>query len=126
MKRSTIAALFIFSALLSACAFGSSGGGFVHGALVRVQVIRAAEMEAAVCVGRAEGAVLGEKLTVYRYLDPGSEGMGLIREDVGTIEVVELIDIHCARVRTFECDVKKDEIVERLPEDDAERLRQFI
>ena len=38
-----IAALLIAGALLSAYASGSSGGGFVHGVLMRGQVVRAAK-----------------------------------------------------------------------------------
>lgn len=126
MRCSRIMALLVAGALLSACASGSSGGGIVHGVLMRGQVIRAAPTETIVCIGRADGAALGEKLAVYRYLDPGSEGTGFIREDVGMVEVVELIDIHFARVRILNGAVKKHDIVERLPEDNAERLRQFI
>ncbi len=126
MRRSTIAALLIAGALLSACASGSSGGGFVHGVLMRGQVIRVAAAETIVCIGRADGAAPGDRFAVYRYLDPGSEGAGFIREDVGMVEVVELIGMHFAMVRILEGDVRKHDIVERMLKDKAKAFRQFI
>lgn len=86
VRRSTIAALLIAGALLSACGSGSSGGGFVHGVSMRGLVVRAAETETIVCIGRADGAAPGQIFIVYRYLDPGSEGATLFARMSGLLK----------------------------------------
>ncbi|MAW79680.1 MAG: hypothetical protein CMI63_05535 [Parvularcula sp.] len=126
VRRSMIAALLIAGALLSAYASGSSGGGFVHGVLMRGQVVRAAPTETIICIWRADGAAPGRIFIIYRYLDPGSEGADFIREDVGTAEVIELVDMHFARVRVISGDVKKHDIVERAADENDTMFRRFI
>jgi hypothetical protein len=101
--------------LLSSCAASGQGGGLIHGGFMRGQVVRITSAETIVCIGSSDGASVGQELTVYRYLDPQPmEGADFVREDVGVVEVTEILDAHFARVRLVDGKIEKYDIVETV------------
>lgn len=117
--------MLLCAGILGACAT-DTGGGLVHGYLMKGQVVRAREDQTIVCIGHADGATLGQVLDVYRYIDidPAEEanqayfdpepsyGSFPKKKRVGTVEIARVVDAHFAEVRVTEGEISKNDFVE--------------
>lgn len=90
--------------------------GIGHTLFMRGTVVRASGAELVVCIGRADGATVGQELTVYRVVrSHGGAGKGppnFRRDEVGKVRIGEIINDHFARVSTISGRIRRNDIVE--------------
>lgn len=108
---------FAFALVLAAPGISSaSEGGFRHGVLMRGQVLEKHAGSLVVCVGRADGAQVGQVLDVIRHVRQArrSRGGGVRyrRETVGQVRIVELFDTHYAMAEVIAGSPKVNDTVE--------------
>jgi hypothetical protein len=74
--------------------------GIWHKYLMRGQIVAKAGALVTVCVGRADGAQVGQTLTVVRFKQRGGPGKGapplIVRQDVGEVRIEAIVDEHFA------------------------------
>lgn len=81
---------------------------------MRGLVVNASESDTIICVGTADGAQPGQVMQVYRISIPDEfDDEDFIRDEIGKVEVVEVINAHFARVKVLSGDVQKHDIAER-------------
>jgi len=81
---------------------------------MRCLVVSATQSDTVICIGAADGAQPGQVLNVFRISIPDEfADEDLLREKIGTIEVVEVINAHFARVKVLSGDIQKNDIAER-------------
>lgn len=100
-RRLFVMLAFAFALVLATPGISSaSEGGFRHGFLMRGQVLEKQAGSLVVCVGRADGAQVGQVLDVIRHVRRArrSRGGGVRyrRESVGQVRIVELFEDHYA------------------------------
>jgi len=110
-KISKTIALVVFAVVLTGCA----NSDFSHEYLMRGQVVSASSEQIVVCVGKDDGAEVGQELTAYRFFETNNSGEGddiFEKRSVGTIRIEKIIDSHFARVSVLKGEIKKFDMVE--------------
>lgn len=94
----------------------ASEGGFRHSVLMRGQVLETQAESLVVCVGRADGAQVGQVLDVVRHVRRVRRsrmgGTRYRREAVGQVRIVELFDSHYAVAEVISGSPKDNDTVE--------------
>jgi len=89
--------------------------GLGHTFFMRGQVVKATGAEIIICIGKADGAQVGQTLKVVRVVERPGPPKGTAqfdRRDVGTVTITQIIDDHFARVSIANGDVKNHDLVE--------------
>lgn len=110
-KHVRILGISVLLVLLSACA----NSGFYHKNMMRGQVVKADNNSAVICIGKNDGAKLGQVLSAFRIntvteVDEGGEVF--VKTPVGRIKIVSIIDEHFANATVVDGDVERYDIVE--------------
>ena len=96
--------------------------GLFH-SIMRGTVVEKSEGVVTVCVGRADGAKLGQQLAVVRIMPTGigaKGGSAWRMRDVGRVQLDEIVDDHFARATVLSGDPQKNDLVElRVPQGGA-------
>jgi hypothetical protein len=105
---------FVLAAALAGCSTIQSAG---HRYLMRGQVLQASDGMVYLCVGRADGAKKGQRLSAFRFVPsrtPGSKGNPPMfkREKTGQVEITEVVDEHYARAKVISGEVREGSMVE--------------
>jgi len=105
--------------LLMAFAASAQAGetSFRHKYLMRGQILEMDAHTLVVCVGREDGAEVGQVLDVVRHVpvmgaNPKDGGPRFRRVDVGSVKVTSLFDDHYATAEVVEGSPKVNDIVE--------------
>jgi hypothetical protein len=97
-RRLVLFALFSFAVfLLTACATLQQKG--YHGLLMRGSIIETSDSGVYVCLGKKDGATVGQELDVYKIkAAPHTKGgFQFTREKTGNIRIIEIVDDHFAK-----------------------------
>lgn len=112
MKKSILAALAGVAMLVGTPVFAQSVG---HTFFMRGSIVEADSTGTVICIGKADGAEVGQSLGVYRVKSlPGpSKGPPSYRRDlVGHVTIDHIFDDHFAHVRIADGSPAKHDIVE--------------
>ena len=90
--------------------------GIVHKYLMRGQVVEAQDNALVVCVGTADGAVVGQELDVIRHVPrttPSGKAPHVFRrENVGKVKITALVDDHYAEATVINGNIRVNDTVE--------------
>ncbi|MBX9645012.1 MAG: hypothetical protein K2W91_13055 [Novosphingobium sp.] len=113
LKKSIIASLAAMT-LLGATPVQSQGIG--HTWFMRGSIVQIDSKGIVVCIGKADGAEVGQTLDVYRIMrHPGprkSPGSDFHRQEVGEVRIVHVFDDHFAHVTVIKGKPARNDIVE--------------
>ena len=114
-KRMFAAALIIL-ALPVAIPTAATAAGMGHTFIMRGSVVGMTDGKATICIGKADGAKVGQTLEVVRVetlpFPGGKSGTTFRRRDVGSVQINAIIDDHFATATVVKGDVAKHDIVE--------------
>lgn len=111
MKNIKFLIIFLVGFLVVGCA----NTDFNHEYVMRGQVVEQTAGNTVVCIGTYDGAKVGQQLSVLRFVRELAVAEGddpYAVDNVGKVEVIEIINDHFARIRTIEGEVKVNDIVE--------------
>jgi hypothetical protein len=112
-QRLLVAAL-VLSALAGSAAAGE--GSFRHGFVMRGQILESEAGSVVLCVGKQDGAAVGQVLDVIRHVRIGSRGKSagprFRREEVGAVKITSLVDEHYAMADVVKGAPKVNDTVE--------------
>lgn len=83
-----------------------------HGYLMKGSVIDAYDSEFFICIGKKDGAMVGQELDAYHIVKVTRARAGYKRVFAGKIQITEIIDEHFAQAKVLSGKVEKDDIVE--------------
>lgn len=87
-----------------------------HRYLMKGQILEVNGDTAYLCVGSADGAKIGQELTVYRFVKIGhpgpKSGNRYKREDTGKVRITEIIDEHMADAKITSGEAREGYMVE--------------
>lgn len=112
MKKSILAALAGVAILAATPVFAQ---GIGHTFFMRGSIVEADSTGTVICIGKADGAEVGQSLEVYRVKSlPGpAKGPPSYRRDlVGHVTIDHIFDDHFAHVRVADGNPTKHDIVE--------------
>ena len=91
-------------------------GGFKHEVLMRGQILEAEAGSLVVCIGKRDGAEVGQQLDVVRHTRVGhqhkSPSPRFHREAVGSVRITSLFDEHYATAEVVDGEPKVNDTVE--------------
>ena len=91
-------------------------GSFRHGFVMRGQVLESESGSVVVCVGKQDGAEVGQILNVVRHVRVGAPGKSagphFRRNPVGTVKITSLFDEHYATAEVVKGAPKVNDTVE--------------
>jgi methyl coenzyme M reductase beta subunit len=110
----TIAAALIMLAVPVGLPSAATAAGIGHTFIMRGSVVDVTDGKPTICVGKADGAKVGQTLDVIRMTSlPGTRGYsGFRRENIGQIRISAIVDDHFATATIVKGDVEKHDIVE--------------
>lgn len=83
---------------------------------MRGQILEVNGDRAYLCIGSADGAQVGQDLTVYRFIKTGRLGprtsVNYKREEIGEVKISEIVDEHMANAKIISGQVKEHDVVE--------------
>lgn len=112
MKKSIMVALAGISMLGASPLFAQ---GIGHTWFMRGTVVAVDKTGTVVCIGKADGAEVGQTLDVVRAVyhpGPSKAGTGYHRQNVGHVRIDHIFDDHFAHVTVVDGRVAKNDIVE--------------
>ena len=104
------AALLAILFLFASCATISEK--IYHGYYMKGSVIDVYDSEIYICIGKKDGATLGQELDAYHLVRVATARPRYKRVLTGKIQIVEIIDEHFAIAKVLSGTVVKDDIVE--------------
>jgi hypothetical protein len=105
-----IVSIVIFLITIIACA--TIDKQIYHGYLMKGSVIDAYDSEIIICIGKKDGATVGQELDAYHIVKVTRARAGYKRVFAGKIQITEIIDEHFAKAKVLSGKVDKDDIVE--------------
>ena len=117
MNRKIIVGVLSLSLMLFVVSAGFAGlESLKHEYIMRGQILEVSEGTAYLCIGSADGAKVGQELTVYRFMKTGSPGpktqVYFKREETGKVKITEIVDEHMANAKIISGQVKEHDVVE--------------
>ncbi len=111
MKRNYIlgAALAIFVIAVTGCA---SFGSISHKYIMRGQILEAEGSDVYLCIGSADGAQVGQEFSVYRFVKSGRRYPSVLKQEKGTVKIIEIVDEHYAKAKVLTGEAKVNDVVE--------------
>lgn len=116
-----IAIVNVFIAILFMFAAGCATMQAVeHKYFMKGQVLDVSDSEAYLCIGSAEGAKAGQEFPVFRYVKlpfagPKQTTPSFKREEVGSVKITQVVDVHYARATILSGDIKVNDVAELAP-----------
>ena len=99
--------------ILSGCATNSPA---YHSHIMQGQVLAVDENTLTVCIGKRDGAKVGQVLVVVRHVQqsssPKSNGPGFRREEVGSARIATVFDEHYATAEVLDGQPKVSDVAE--------------
>jgi hypothetical protein len=97
--------------VMTSCATMQKG---YHAYIMRGSIIETSDSEVYLCIGKKDGASIGQELGVYKITSsPGPKGApALKREYTGKVRITEIIDEHFAKAKVISGAAEKNSIVE--------------
>ena len=88
--------------------------GVGHSFIMRGSVVDVAPGVVTICIGRADGAQVGQTLSVVRISSIGTAGRPLSfrRQDTGSLTISRIVDDHFAQATVVSGRIAKNDIVE--------------
>lgn len=114
-KKSFVGALLItWLLVMSGCASLQKAG---HEYMMRGQVLEVTGNSAYICIGKADGAQVGQEFAVYRfvksgYLTPKNQTPFFKKEQTGKVKIEEIVHDHYSNASILTGSVKVNYIVE--------------
>ena len=113
MKRMTGSLLCRFAiSLITITACSTIEKQIYHGYLMKGSVIDAYDSEIYICIGKKDGATVGQELDAYHLVKVTRARPGYKRVFAGKIQITEIIDEHFAKAKVLSGKVEKHDIVE--------------
>lgn len=115
-KRSIISALLLIGLLaLGGCAAGLQSAQ--HQYIMRGQILDVNDNMAYLCIGKNDGAQVGQELTVYRFVKSGylttkNQIPYFKKEKTGSVKIEDIFDEHYSHARILTGNVKVNDVVE--------------
>ena len=113
MKRLSLKVVIVFVAGIFIA--GCSNNGLYHNYLMRGQVVEIKDDKTVVCIGKYDGAQVGQELKVMRFtpkIAPAEGEDSYIVSTIGKVKVVEIINDHFARVSLVSGEIRTHDMVE--------------
>ena len=88
--------------------------GFGHTFIMRGSVVEVTGRVVTACIGRADGAQVGQTLSVVRISSIGAAGRPLSfrRQDIGSLTISTIVDDHFAQAAAVSGRITKNDLVE--------------
>lgn len=113
-RRPLLAALVLLGMIAGPVWAG--GTSFKHEYMMRGQILEAETGSVVVCVGKKDGAEIGQVLDVVRHVpkSPHAKDAGprFRKQDIGTVKITSLFDDHYARAEIVKGSPKVHDMVE--------------
>ena len=113
-RRPALAAVVLLGMLAGSAFAGETS--FKHEYMMRGQILEIETGNVVVCVGKKDGAEVGQVLDVVRHVpaSPHAKNAGprFRREDVGTVKITSLFDEHYATAKVVKGSPKVNDTVE--------------
>lgn len=114
-KRSIISALLLICLLATGGCAGLQSAQ--HQFVMRGQVLEVADNMAYLCIGKNDGAQVGQELAVYRFSRSGSLTMKyqkyyFKKEKIGSVKIEDVFDEHFSHARILTGNVRENDVVE--------------
>jgi len=116
-----IAIVNMFLAILFLVAAGCATMQTVeHKYFMKGQILDVSDKEAYLCIGSAEGAKAGQEFPVFRYVklpysSPKQTTPSFKREEVGSVKITQVVDVHYAKATILNGDIKVNDVAELAP-----------
>lgn len=114
--RQLLAAVVLVGAVAGSAM--ASETSFKHGLMMRGQILEAESGSVVVCVGKQDGAEVGQVLDVVRHVRITARGKNATsrfrRDDVGTVKITSLFDEHYATAVVVKGSPKLNDTVELI------------
>ena len=114
-KASILGAMLVIALLaMSGCA---SLQPLEHQYIMRGQVLDVTDGSAYICIGKSDGAQVGQELTVYKfvksgYLTPKNQTPYFKKEITGKVKIENIVDEHYSHVKILSGSVHVNDVVE--------------
>jgi hypothetical protein len=114
-KKSIVSALLItWLLVMSGCASLQKAE---HEYIMRGQVLEVTGSSAYICIGKTDGAQVGQEFTVYRFvrsgfLSPRNQQPSFKKEHVGRVKIEEIVHDHYSNANILAGSVKVNDVVE--------------
>jgi hypothetical protein len=105
-----VVSIIIILVTITACA--TIDKQIYHGYMMKGSVIDAYDSEIFLCIGKKDGATVGQELEAYHIVKIRSAMPTYKREFAGKVQITEIIDEHFAKAKVLSGKVVKDDIVE--------------
>jgi len=106
--------LLLTGTMIASASAGESS--FQHRYVMRGQVLEAEAGNVVVCVGKEDGAEVGQVLDVVRHVRTAARGKSIApryrRDDVGAVKIISLFDGHYATAKVIKGAPKVNDSVE--------------
>ena len=110
--KHTFAAALIMLALPVGLPTAASAAGIGHSFIMRGSVVDVTDGKPTICVGKADGAKVGQTLDVVRIANTGEKSPLFRRRAIGKVRIDAIIDDHFARATVVSGKAEKHDIVE--------------
>lgn len=111
-------ALVLIVALTVASAAAADTPGLLHRVLMRGQILEKENGTLVVCIGKQDGAQVGQELDVIRHVrtvaNPKQHGKRFLRKEVGRVRITSLFDEHYATAELLDGSARVNDSVELI------------
>lgn len=116
MRKTAIVNIFLALLFIAAagCATLQSAE---HKYIMKGQILDVSDGQAYLCIGSADGAKAGQEFPVFRYVrlpstGPKQAAPSFKREEVGSVKISQVVDVHYATAAILSGDVKVNDVAE--------------
>jgi hypothetical protein len=116
MRKTAVANMFI-ALLFIAVAGCATLKTAEHQYIMKGQILDVSDGQAYLCIGSADGATAGQEFPVFRYVrlpfaGPKQTTPSFKREEVGTVKIKQVVDVHYATATILKGDIKAHDVAE--------------
>lgn len=116
MRKTAIVNVFL-AMLFIAVAGCATMKAAEHKYVMKGQILDVSGGEVYLCIGSADGATAGQEFPVYRYeklpfAGPKQTTPSFKREEVGTLKIKQVVDVHYATATVIKGDIKAHDVAE--------------
>lgn len=115
MIRRTFGSLLLVGMLTSGAAFAGDSPSIGHTVFMRGQILDVKDSTILVCIGKADGASVGQELDVIHHSRVKTSPKGLsrfTREVIGKVRIDEIVDEHYAEATIIDGKASEHDSVE--------------
>ncbi len=116
MRKTSILNLFLAMLFIAAAGCATMKAA-EHEYVMKGQILDVSDGQAYLCIGSADGAKAGQEFPVYRYervpyAGPKETAPSFKREQVGSVKISQVVDVHYATAAILSGDVKVHDVAE--------------